>query len=546
MIHNGTVPTANNVVGQKRSSEGLNNGDDGNGESIEQNKKKRRQVKRACLNCRIAHAACDNGRPCARCLQYGLEVSCLDVERKNSKKKKEGTLGQLGTIAGLNHLLQIANPGSMAPPPPITSSSPSSHQYQQETQPSMTQSSQQPRTDIPHNVYLTHEYFPILTQLAAQHNSLLQVIQQQMNEKKATPSPSPSPHHTQQSYNPTYLPPILSSPEGVSMTNFMKNTRASSSGLANIQMQLAQSSPRHEQMPTNNTPNMLSPSSTKPPSPSTNFNSHYNMFGNELQRQSTTPSPPSPPPRVFKPQLLQQAQPPPRLQTPDVFIDTDEIDIVTKNGEDLSSFFIDDYFTKMIAMHNEENNDSLGQQTFDDYDRAFQSEHVPDEHLQQQQPESSDYIKLCTHHHHHEDSSGCVVFPSQSGTKHGSHHQDGMCVAVWELGGSLYSANHRFMEVFKIPKTLKLAKKDPNQALHFENLLPKSDTMMRSMFNSILAGRTPFYNGPIQFIDYEMSKNGASRDDRLNAFVSCYLVRAGVHQEPHYLVTHISIVKDTF
>ncbi len=39
-------------------------------------------VKKACVNCKNAHAACDEGRPCKRCVAMGMEQSCIDAERK--------------------------------------------------------------------------------------------------------------------------------------------------------------------------------------------------------------------------------------------------------------------------------------------------------------------------------------------------------------------------------------------------------------------------------------------------------------------------------
>jgi hypothetical protein len=542
------------TIGQKRPSDSVN-GDDRNngGDNFEPNKKKRRQVKRACLNCRIAHAACDNGRPCTRCVQYGLEVSCLDVERKNSKKRKEGTLGQLGqlgqlgTLAGLNQLLQLPNiTNSMGPPTPPSSYS---QQYQHPTQQTPNHEASPQRSDIPHNVYLTHEYYPILTQLAAKHNTLLQVIQQQM-QPKASPSSSPSPHHTQQSYNPVqsnYLPPISTIPPGNSMSNFVNNIRTSSSGLANIQMQLAQSSPRREQ-PNNIPP---PPSSKSHPSPPNGHNSQYgSLYGTEYQNEPE--SPPSPPPRIFKPHLLQQAQlasppqqqPQRRLQTPDVFMENDEtIDIVKNAGEDLSSFFIDDYFTKMI-MHGRDPGDQL--QTFDeeDYGSNFQT---PQSATMAELKPTMDTIKLCQDEHR--ETSGCVVFPPQPASDHNHGHDELMCVAVWELEGTLYSANYNFMEAFKVPNTIRLAKKNQEsngneQVLYFEELLPKNDIMFKPMLKSILNGKSPAYTGPMQFIDYEKSKSDTPSDERLNGFASCYLVRGGVHQDPRYFVTHISIVRE--
>ncbi|KAJ2720968.1 hypothetical protein GGI07_004281 [Coemansia sp. Benny D115] len=47
---------------------------------------KRAQVKNACVNCQRACKKCDPGRPCERCIKYGLEDSCEDSKRKPRKK----------------------------------------------------------------------------------------------------------------------------------------------------------------------------------------------------------------------------------------------------------------------------------------------------------------------------------------------------------------------------------------------------------------------------------------------------------------------------
>lgn len=47
---------------------------------------KRKQVKNACQSCQKACKKCDSGRPCARCVKYGLEDSCRDSIRKERKK----------------------------------------------------------------------------------------------------------------------------------------------------------------------------------------------------------------------------------------------------------------------------------------------------------------------------------------------------------------------------------------------------------------------------------------------------------------------------
>jgi len=49
---------------------------------------KRKQVKKACTNCRKAHAACEPERPCKRCKKFNLEVTCIDHQRKKRKLKQ--------------------------------------------------------------------------------------------------------------------------------------------------------------------------------------------------------------------------------------------------------------------------------------------------------------------------------------------------------------------------------------------------------------------------------------------------------------------------
>ena len=49
-------------------------------------KPKRRQVKNACINCQKACKRCDEGRPCTRCVKYGLTDSCQDSSRKERKR----------------------------------------------------------------------------------------------------------------------------------------------------------------------------------------------------------------------------------------------------------------------------------------------------------------------------------------------------------------------------------------------------------------------------------------------------------------------------
>mmetsp|Transcript_51578 Transcript_51578/g.129391 ORF Transcript_51578/g.129391 Transcript_51578/m.129391 type:complete len:455 (-) Transcript_51578:1488-2852(-) len=46
----------------------------------EKPRKRRRPVRVACTNCKRAHGACSNSRPCLRCVQYGIADTCREEE----------------------------------------------------------------------------------------------------------------------------------------------------------------------------------------------------------------------------------------------------------------------------------------------------------------------------------------------------------------------------------------------------------------------------------------------------------------------------------
>ncbi|KAG0318673.1 hypothetical protein BGZ99_005517 [Dissophora globulifera] len=76
------------------------------GDSSLTQKPKRRQVKNACVNCQKACKKCDEGRPCARCIKYGLTDTCVDSTRKIRKKgikrgpyKRRAPPSQVGSSA---------------------------------------------------------------------------------------------------------------------------------------------------------------------------------------------------------------------------------------------------------------------------------------------------------------------------------------------------------------------------------------------------------------------------------------------------------------
>lgn len=71
-------------------------------------KPKRKQVKNACVNCQKACKKCDIGRPCQRCIKYGLTDTCVNSVRKERKKgvkrgpykKRNKSGGESGTSSG--------------------------------------------------------------------------------------------------------------------------------------------------------------------------------------------------------------------------------------------------------------------------------------------------------------------------------------------------------------------------------------------------------------------------------------------------------------
>lgn len=56
--------------------------------------RKRKQVRRACLNCQKAHSGCGEQRPCPRCVKRKEEHKCVDAPRR---KRKDQPLGDSDT-----------------------------------------------------------------------------------------------------------------------------------------------------------------------------------------------------------------------------------------------------------------------------------------------------------------------------------------------------------------------------------------------------------------------------------------------------------------
>lgn len=79
-------------------------------------KPKRRQVKNACINCQKACKRCDEGRPCSRCVKYGLTDTCQDSSRKERKRgikrgpyKRRAATNAQATTSATSHYSQSPN-----------------------------------------------------------------------------------------------------------------------------------------------------------------------------------------------------------------------------------------------------------------------------------------------------------------------------------------------------------------------------------------------------------------------------------------------------
>ncbi|KAI8062186.1 hypothetical protein BC940DRAFT_309353 [Gongronella butleri] len=93
-------------------------------------KPKRKQVKNACVNCQKACKKCDDGRPCQRCIKYGLTDTCQNSVRKERKKgikrgpyKRRNQDGSTpGTPTGTSGATSSAASSAATTPAPSTSS----------------------------------------------------------------------------------------------------------------------------------------------------------------------------------------------------------------------------------------------------------------------------------------------------------------------------------------------------------------------------------------------------------------------------------------
>jgi hypothetical protein len=109
------------MVGTKQNTGTPNSNDDSPKRKASTSKGVRKPyVKRACINCKNAHAACEPTRPCKRCINMGIAHECVDAERKkpNRRPRKKKTPDQNGVVSANEFVPQSAYPymsGQMMP-----------------------------------------------------------------------------------------------------------------------------------------------------------------------------------------------------------------------------------------------------------------------------------------------------------------------------------------------------------------------------------------------------------------------------------------------
>jgi hypothetical protein len=613
----------------------------------EQPKKKRRQVKRACLNCRIAHSACDEGRPCKRCISHGLQASCLDVARRNGKATSNTNMLDPNVL--LSQYTQQSQQSQQQQQIPTNLQALLSQQQQQQQQqqvlPSIAQQLQQnqpinglgqinqlaqlglqqgPLLNNPQNahLFLAQQYIPFLNTLAAQHQTLLNVVQQlqstnpnatqqqqrvqqnqvnqqlqQQYQQQQLHNPFQVPNQTKDDF-PNYLPPY--NPNGPSMLNTGNNNVGGNNNIYPQQQQQLQ--PTHPQL------NNIQPNHQQ-----SNFNSIFDTMadeqGRQLQQQqqqqnmyshynrsrrqsipspsyssgsSSSGTPPVPsrhnnrltvPTPLLSSHVLSPSPEPIDFPSTSTFSeqqslangdgnDSDEEEVVRySNIDQLNDFkfnLIDDYFTKLFE-------DEPTEQPATTTTTASSSTSNENQNLQSTRSEF--------------DLPEPVFFPknisssSQNATTTTSSGV--MCIAVWRMDGTLYSATDTFLKWFNVSPKQQLVKSSNlndisslsdglvNQETPYSDLLHYSQifhpgnekSSFQQDLKQVLSGKSSYYSGAARLCPVsnnksnnnsraeqqssELEQNDISNDKLLDCYVSCYCVENSTQK--FYAVSHVSI-----
>jgi hypothetical protein len=416
-------------------------------ESTPKKKVKRKQVKKACLNCRIAHSACETERPCKRCKALGLEASCIDVERRNAKRLKKAQendaklhpasigLGNLAATLGLSHFFH---------PQQFVQNATTSQQN--------NGSGQQQRPSIPHHVFLSHDLLPAMSHLTSSQGLLIQQALQQhlvLTQPQVAPATPPQ--------QPTFILP-----------------------------------PQQVVAPT---------TQELPPSTMVHNNHHHDDFLQTSEDHAAT----------------------------NMFLNFED-----ENHQPDELAQVKEEFRKLVEEAKSEHTLTLSP--------------LPDHSV----PAWKKNPAMV--------SSGCVAFPAIS-----NDSTEEMCIAVWTLDGSLFSANVPFLHTFQVPKCMVqssfpdktdlpqpvLRDFSTNRFVTLRNILhPKSSKESLAILEKVLSGQDlPFYAGEVDCClfhddedDYIKRNSQASIPDIVKTYFTMYIVKDG-RRQPQYAVSHISVIK---
>lgn len=126
---------------------------------------------------------CDSSRPCKRCRKLGLEQSCIDVERKNAKKRRTSTCTRTSSSSSSSSATQeqfqqllgllsdsfpALNARPMSSSSSTTASAESSSNVESGTQ---EKSESKPVRVIPHSAFISAQYLPILKRQLTEGNA---------------------------------------------------------------------------------------------------------------------------------------------------------------------------------------------------------------------------------------------------------------------------------------------------------------------------------------------------------------------------------------
>jgi hypothetical protein len=580
---------------------------------IQQPKKKRKQVKRACLNCRLAHSACGDTRPCKRCIQYGIQDSCIDVSRRNSRSQKG-----------------IANGGNLAGDI-LSSSSLVSSTANQNNVLRLTQQQQNSQADF--HLLSSDQYIPLLSTLVAQHQSLINTVQQlqsvnqQMQQQQqqqrmqqqnnhynisgSSPNSSFDSQYRKQQAFPNFMsqcsPPNHVTMQGrqVLENNAAGNKNYLPSNYYNQHPNLSNHSYFEQQrsatmLETMNknqsfTPNPIGdilPISLNSNHQSSNskstllnsINSHHSHLSSSL---SPSPDPidwirEQTPTSILPSTVSSASQNTSKADSNDS--DEEEVVRFMTNVElpDFQFNLIDDYFSRVFDLENHSGSSSdiyNNNSTSETKEKTSSDTVQSSSQLSKQDPVDGFVFQNRTRMTNSNLSSDIKTPSSAFLLNTTTKTKSIMCIAVWRMDGSLYSASDNFLKWFNVSPSQQLVKManlnditmlsngevnvecdSYSNLLHFSQIFHPCNENSGSQLEikQVLSGKSNYFSGRAKLCPLRLTEKRINTIDQgnevetdlstvhqeisqqlIDCYVSCYRVEN--HMEKFYTVSHMLI-----